>query len=114
MLSGQQIAQIQEALLSGFRSRDELAMMVQLELNENLAAIAGGENLRVVVFKLVMWAESEGRTRDVIRGAQNQKGGNPEIQQLAPMQPHGVSRRGLIDSRIVHCPACVGAQTGHD
>ena len=33
-------------------------MFVRLELNENLDAIAGGENLRVVVFKLVTWAES--------------------------------------------------------
>ena len=83
MLSGQQIGQVQEALLSGFRSHDELAMMVQLELNKNLNAIAGGENLSVVVFKLVMWAESEGRTHDLIEGAQARKGGNPEIQQLA-------------------------------
>ena len=53
-----------------FPNNDELAMIVRLELNENLDAIAGGENLRVMVFKLVTWAESGGRIPNLIQGAQ--------------------------------------------
>ena len=58
MLSGSQLKQLQEALLSAFSTHDELRMMVRLELDANLDAVAGGDNLRVVVFKLVTWAES--------------------------------------------------------
>ena len=54
MLTKSQLKQLQEALLSAFPSADELRMMVRLELDANLDAVAGGDNLSVVVFKLVM------------------------------------------------------------
>lgn len=82
MLSGSQLKQLQEALLSAFPSHDELRMMVRLELDANLDAVAGGDNLRVVVFKLVTWAESGGRIDALIAGAQSQQPGNPEVKRL--------------------------------
>ncbi len=82
MLTGPQIKQIREALLSAFGSRDELAMFVREELDVSLAAIAGGDNLRVLVFHLVQWAESTGRVAELLAGAYNQNPGNPALKQL--------------------------------
>lgn len=83
MLTGPQIRQIQAALLSAFPSKDALAMMTRLELEQNLEAIAGGENLSVVIFKLVSWAETHHRIPDLIQGATRHNPGNAALQQLA-------------------------------
>ena len=72
----------QEALLDAYTSPDDLRIMVRLELDRNLAAIAGGENLRVVMFNLISWAEQQGRVDDLVRGAANQVPGNPAVQKL--------------------------------
>jgi len=81
-LSGQQFSQIQEALLSAFSSSADLGMMVRLELDVNLEEIASGQNLRVVVFKLLTWAEDNGRILDLINGALNQRPSNLDLQRL--------------------------------
>lgn len=81
-LSGRQIERIHEALLDAFASRDALRMLVRIELEQNLDAIAGGENLRVVVFNLVNWAEQTGRVLDLIQGAFKQNQGNAKLQAL--------------------------------
>ncbi|MEZ4710850.1 MAG: toll/interleukin-1 receptor domain-containing protein [Caldilineaceae bacterium] len=65
-LSGAEYKQLQEALLAAFPTQDELEEMVSLELEENLNAIAGGRNLRAVVFNLIQWAEARGRTQELI------------------------------------------------
>ena len=81
-LSGQHVGQIRDALLDAYSSKDELRMTVRIELDENLENVAGGENLRVVVFNLVSWAEEAGRIDHLVRGAYNQKPGNLAIQRL--------------------------------
>ena len=43
-LTGQQIKQLQQALLDGFPSKALLEMMVRIELNQQLDLIAEGEN----------------------------------------------------------------------
>ena len=82
MLTGSQVKQIREALLSAFPARDLLAMMVREELDVALNAIAGGDNLNVLVFHLVQWAESTGRVAALLQGAYAQNPGNPELKQL--------------------------------
>lgn len=81
-LSGKQLQQVQEALLDAYSSVDELRMFVRFELNENLAAIAGGDNLRVVTFNLVTWAEQHSRLADLIAGACSQRPGNVLLAKL--------------------------------
>ena len=80
-LSGQQIGQIQAALLEAY-NKDTLRMLVRIELNAELDEIAGGDNLRVVTFNLVSWAEQTGRELALIQGAYRQNQGNPKLQQL--------------------------------
>lgn len=82
-LSGQQIRRIQDALLDGYSSRDELRMMVRVELNENLDAIADGDNLRVLVFNLLSWAEQTDQVDELVQGARNHNPGNAALAQLA-------------------------------
>ena len=57
-------------------------MMVRIQLDEILDAIAGGENLRVQIFNLVSWAERNGRVDDLIRSAYKETPGNEALQQL--------------------------------
>jgi len=56
------------ALLDAFRTRAALARLVGLGLGEQLDTIAGGDNNAAVVFNLIEWAESHGRT-DALAGA---------------------------------------------
>jgi sulfatase modifying factor 1 len=79
MLTGPQIEQLQEALLDAFASRDTLRMLARIELEQNLDAIAGGDNLRVLVFNLIMWAEQTGSVAQLINGACRQNAGNARL-----------------------------------
>ena len=81
-LSGKQIGEIQEALLDAFPARDDLRMVVRIELDERLEAIADGANQRVVIFNLVSWAERTGRIDDLVQGAYRQNMGNPALRKL--------------------------------
>lgn len=82
-LNGQQVKQIQDALLDAYATRDSLRMMVRTGLDQRLEAIADGETLRVVIFNLVSWAEQYGRVKDLISAAQSQNPGNESLQHLA-------------------------------
>ncbi len=111
MLTKSQLKQLQEALLSAFPSADELRMMVRLELDANLDAVAGGDNLSVVVFKLVMWAESGGRIATLIAGAESQQPGNLKVKRLVQdarawdaaqpaVSPHGAPAQAVAPAEI--------------
>ncbi len=82
MLTGRQIEQLQEALIDAYASRDALRMLVRIELEQNLDVIAGGENLRVLVFNLISWAEQTGAVVQLIDGACRQNSGNPKLRDL--------------------------------
>ncbi|HAJ38786.1 MAG TPA: hypothetical protein DCL15_24225 [Chloroflexi bacterium] len=79
-LTGSQIAQLLDALLAAYPRRDNLRMLVRVELDENLDAIAGGDTLRAVAFSLIEWAQRTGRTADLIAGARRGNPGNPALQ----------------------------------
>ena len=81
-LSGKQVQQVQEALLDAYPTVGELRMLVRFELSENLAAIAGGDNLRVVIFNLLTWGEQHGRLAALIDGACSQRPGNVRLAEL--------------------------------
>ena len=81
-LSGQQIQQIQSALLSAFPSKELLSMMVRMELDVDLDSIAGGNDMRAVIFNLLSWAERWNRVHDLIQAAYRQNSGNVELQRL--------------------------------
>lgn len=113
-LSGPQVKQIQDALLDAFGTRDSLRMMVRTGLDQRLEAIADGENMQVVIFNLVSWAEQYGRIRDLIDAAQNQNPGNESLQNLvkdleSSLRPSTTSAGPIIDAAMppVHLPASI-------
>ena len=79
-LDGEQFHDVVEALVDAYPSEAELVMMVRYKLNQRLAAIAMGDNLRVVIFNLITWAERHGRADELVRGAIKQTPGNPALQ----------------------------------
>jgi len=81
-LSGQQIGKLVDALLGAYPSRDDLRIMVRIELDETLAAIADGANQRVVTFNLVTWAVRSGRIDDLLAGARRHNPGNRALAAL--------------------------------
>jgi len=81
-LTGQQIKQLRQALLDAFPSKALLEMMVRIELNEQLDAIAYGDNQTVIVYKLIAWAERTDNVRALIAGAAAENGRNPLVAKL--------------------------------
>lgn len=78
-LDGRQKKALHAALLRAFPRHTALARLVEFQLDENLAAIAGEGPLRDVVFHLVEWAESSGRLDALIEGARQENPQNPEL-----------------------------------
>ena len=106
MLSGNQYKQLQQALIGAFQNEENLAQMVRFGLNEHLPAIAGGSNLAAIVFALIGWAESEGRTSELIIAARNEKPRNATLREvaeqllLAPVEPEqGAFERTVLKSQ---------------
>ena len=77
-LTGRQYGALQKALIAAF-TEESLTQMVKLELDENLAAIAGGSNLGAKVFALIDWAERTGRLSRLIQGALSANPDSPEL-----------------------------------
>ncbi len=83
-LTGSQRAQFRDALLSAFPTQDSLKQMVNTRLEENLAAIAGGENYKDVIFNLITnWAEPNGKLDDLLTAARTENPGNSELREFA-------------------------------
>lgn len=74
-----QSGDLHAALLDAFPSEASLRHLVRVHLHENLAEIAGGENLSEVVDNLLVWAESTGRTEELITSASRANPGNPTL-----------------------------------
>ena len=79
MQLGKSRQQFHDALLSAFPTPAKLKQMVSFELDENLDAIAIGENYSEVVFKLIEWAESEGKEEELLNAARFSNPGNPKL-----------------------------------
>ncbi len=86
-LSGNQIDELVNALIDAYSSEADLAMMVRIELNENLAAVAAGSNLHVLIFNLITWAERSGRVNELVDGAVRRTPGNPMLQEYVQRWP---------------------------
>ena len=81
-LSGQKVRQIQEAILSGYTTRDALRGIVRIQLDAHLDEISTAGDLATLILELIRWSE-DGRVLDLINGANAQNPGNPALRQLA-------------------------------
>jgi hypothetical protein len=64
--SGTTIGVIRDAVVSAFRTEDELTEFVRIRLDLQLALVAGGENLGTVAFQLVEWLDGHGRLAELL------------------------------------------------
>jgi len=93
MITGKQIGQIVNALLSAFPTRADLAMLVAIELDAHLDAITTAPNLRADVFTLVQWALARNRLNELVAGARRQNPGNPLLKALPAWFEEGGMRQ---------------------
>jgi V8-like Glu-specific endopeptidase len=89
LLSGSQYQQLTNVLIEAFPSKAKLALMVKFRLNKNLDAIALGDDLKEIVFKLIGTTESEDWTAKLIVAARESNQGNANL--LAFAQQFGLS-----------------------
>jgi len=78
-LTGKQYQQLTKALLSAFPSQPKLAQMLRFKLEKNLNAIALGDDLTEIAYKLVVAAEAGGWTIRLIVAARESQPGNSEL-----------------------------------
>lgn len=98
-LSGSEIKKLVNAILSAYTTKNDLAMMVQFELEENLDAIAGGENLNDIVFNLLTrWAIPRGKIYRLILAAYETNPHNPELQEF--YESVVIEKRFILDSPV--------------
>ena len=81
-LKGSERERLGEAIISAYPSKPDLEMMVSYQLDKNLDAIAGGNNLTQVVFNLIKWAESRGKLENLIEAASKENPGNRDLREF--------------------------------
>lgn len=85
MLSGPQLKQLHEALISAYPNPRALDMMVRYVFNKNLSALTRSGSLEHIVFELLQWAEAQGRLEELIQGAHAYNPGNPQLARVAQL-----------------------------
>ena len=81
-LSKSEIKDLFEALQDGYRSYDDLSIMVRLNLHQNLEKIVLVRNIEIVILELIEWAESEYKLLDLVWGANNRNPDNLQIRNI--------------------------------
>lgn len=100
-LTGRQYQQLTDAFLDAFPSQQRLAELVRYRLEKNLYALALGDDLKEIVFKLIGSAEAEGWVEQLIASARESNPGNARLfafaqeLNLATPMPSGLSGLGL-------------------
>ncbi|WP_063800776.1 SUMF1/EgtB/PvdO family nonheme iron enzyme [Mastigocoleus testarum] len=81
-LTGSERERLCEAIISAYPRKPKLRMMVSYQLDKNLDAIAGGDDLTEIVFSLIEWAESRGKLENLIEAASKENPGNPDLREF--------------------------------
>ena len=82
-LTGDQLKQFQQGLLSALPSKAKLAQMVSFQLDGNLDAIAGGNNLSDITFNLLKHHQAQGTLAQLLTAALTENSTNPKLQVFA-------------------------------
>ena len=92
-LTGPQQAVFEQALVDAFPSKDELARMLLYRLSKNLEAIALGDGLSIITFKLIQAAQAQGWIESLVARAREANPNNPKLVEfcqtigLSPQSP---------------------------
>jgi hypothetical protein len=90
-----------DALLKTYPSRAALVETVRYQFGEDLDVIAGYGDLKNTVFELVIWAEQQGRTAELIRASQQW---NPQNSAMSEFMG-SVSRATRQDAQTIPASA---------
>ncbi len=72
-----------EALQNGYRSYDDLRIMVRLNLGKNLTNIVQSDKkMDIVILELIDWAESQDKLLDLVWGANKRNPDNLQIRNI--------------------------------
>lgn len=105
-LTGSQYKQLTEALIDAFPSQQKLTEVVKFRFEKNLNAIAMGDDLQAIVFRLIQAAEAEGWVDKLIAGVRESNPGNPALFvfaqeiNLATLMPPQLSAKGALEKII--------------
>lgn len=88
-LKGQQRQKFMDVLLAAFPTRNKLATMLSVRLEKNLDAIAMGDDLTDIVFRLLQTAEAQGWTFRLLNAARESCPDNSNL--LAFAQQYGLA-----------------------
>lgn len=102
-MMAEEFAEIQDALLKAFTGYDDLERMLLNEMGEHLGHhVSERANLTVAIFQLVQWADTHGRTNDLVGAAYRDRPLNLLLQKLHQ------SRGGVLNAPApVPAPALV-------
>jgi energy-coupling factor transporter ATP-binding protein EcfA2 len=94
-LSGEQIEQLQSAILGAFEA-DELRQFLLTHLDKYLSHISLGPNLKVVVLDVITQAEREGWTEDLLDAVADERPDRSDLQALCDRLRSGRRRLSEI------------------
>jgi hypothetical protein len=80
-LPGPLAAEFHVALLDAY-SEDELAQVVHFALDARLPQVAGGSNFAAVAHNLLLWAERQGRTGELVEAVGLSRPLNPAVREF--------------------------------
>ncbi|MGE5101753.1 MAG: effector-associated domain EAD1-containing protein, partial [Deltaproteobacteria bacterium] len=106
-LLGRQVEALKKALLDAFPSQARLRQMLRCKLDKHLDAIALGDDLSEIAFKVIETSEAEGWTSLLVGAARESNPGNESLllvaQQLgvAPAAPPRSELEALIKRAAV-------------
>jgi len=92
-LNGEEARRLHCALLSAFPSYELLEIMLRFHLDAELPTIVSNSNLDVVTYRVITWAESQGKTVALIRGARSRNPDNPDLKEVAPILLMALEKR---------------------
>src|SRR5436309_1753228 len=109
-LTGAQSKRLHGALLRAFPGRGDLAQFVRFELDRHLSAIAGGDDLSDVVFRLLERAEAEGWLPTLVEQAHAARPHDADLRALAGALGAGAAARTLRIGVPARKPDLVGRE----
>lgn len=96
-LSGAKLAEFQNAILSAFPSRDDLARLFFSFTGKRLDhQVKTDGNLVDTVFNLLMWSESHGKHAELLAAARAANPGNPALAAFAADRGNATTRRDIV------------------
>lgn len=92
-LDGRQKKALHGALRLAFPRPAALERLVEIHLDEHLGAIAGDAALDDATFRVIEWAEAQGKLEALVNGARVEAPGNPEL---------AAFERTIVEARDAH------------